>query len=125
MKKTIFIITISLWLTPLIQSCKKDAIKPHTQTIHVALKVNQTYLYDLGGFGIEEGAGIVTQASHFLISTANRDTSGNTPNIFYHYIPATNFVGTDEVTLKSETGSNGATANTNISYTTIKFTITN
>ena len=126
MKKAVVILVVTFCLTSLSQSCKKDSTtEPNTKTIDVVLKVNQSYKYDLGGFGIEEGAGIVTQASHFLISTAHRDTSGASPNIFYNYIPATNFIGTDEVTLKSERGSNGAIANTNIIYTSIKFTITN
>ena len=126
MKKAVLILAITFCLTSLPQSCKKDStIEANTKTIDVTLKVNQSYQYDLGGFGIEEGAGIATQASHFRISTTYRDSSGTTPNIFYKYIPATNFVGTDEVTLKSEKGSNGASVKTNITYTSIKFTITN
>lgn len=112
--------------TSLFQSCNKESKnKPNTKTINVALKVNQSYQYNLGGFGIEKGAEIATQASHYLISTAYRDSNGTTPNIFYKYLPKTNFVGTDEVTLKSEKGSNGVSANINITYTIIKFTITN
>src|SRR3954451_17603658 len=98
MKKTALILAVTFYLTSLSQSCTKDlTTEPNTKTIDVSLKVNQSYQYDLGGFGIEEGAGIATQASHFLISIAYRDSSGNTPNIFYKYIPATNFIGIDEV----------------------------
>ena len=126
MKKTVLILAVTFCLTTLSQSCTKDSTtEPSTKAIDVSLKVNQSYQYDLGGFGIEEGAGIATQASHFLISIVYRDSSGNTPNIFYKYMPAANFIGTDEVTLKSERGSDGASANTNITYTNIKFTITN
>ncbi len=126
MKKSILILIVAFGLTSFFQSCKKDStIASDKNKINVSLKVNQSYQYDLGGFGIEEGAGIATQASHFLVSIAYRDTSGMTPNIFYKYTPQANFVGTDSVILKSARGSNGVSVNTNISYTNIKFTITN
>ncbi len=126
MKKIIFILTTFFGFMTLIQSCKKSpANKEDIQTINVALKANQSYQFDLGGFGIEEGAGISKQATHFLISTATRDTSGNTPNIIYSYLPAKDFVGTDEVELKSARGSNGASPNMIITFTIIKFQISN
>ena len=126
MKKIIFILSIFFGLLPIILSCKKSpANKQNTQTINVTLKPNQSYQFDLGGFGIEEGAGITKQATHFLISTATRDISGNTPNIIYTYVSAKDYVGTDEVELKSERGSNGASPNMIITYTIIKFQIKN
>lgn len=113
-------------LTVSIQSCKTDPMPVSMgKTITINLKVNESYQYDLGGFGIEEGAGISTQAVHYLVSESSRDVSGNTPNIIYRYKPSNNFVGSDQVILKSERGSNGASANPDITYTTIKFTIAN
>ena len=49
----------------------------------------------------------------------------NTGKIIYTYTPTTNFVGKDEVQLKSSRGSDGSSANNKIILTTIKFTITN
>lgn len=124
MKKISGILVVLFGLALVMQSCKKNStIYTASGTIHAAIKVNQSYQYDLGGFGIEEGAEISKQATHFLISTIGR--SANTPNIIYRYVPAVNFVGTDEVELQSSKGSNGLGASNKITYTTIKFTITN
>jgi hypothetical protein len=120
MRKTFFILILGL--TILIQGCKKEsAPEQFRQTIDVALKVNQVYELDLGSYGREEGADISKQAKHFVTSTATRTGS----NMTYKYIPAANYVGTDEVELKSEKGSNGAHLNPNISFINIKFTISN
>lgn len=124
MKKNSCILIVLFILAIVTQSCKKNStIYTASDTIHAAIKVNQSYQYDLGGFGIEEGAQISKQATYFLISTIGRST--NTPNIIYRYVPAINFVGTDEVELQSSKGSNGSGANNKVAYTTIKFTITN
>ena len=124
MKKISGILVVLFGLAIVMQSCKKNSTAyTASDTIHAAIKANQSYQYDLGGFGIEEGAQISKQATHFLISTIGR--SGNTPNIMYNYVPAVNFVGTDEVELQASKGSNGSSANNIITYTTIKFTITN
>ena len=106
------------------QSCKKDAVDNATRlTVTAAVKANQPYQYDLGSFGTEEGASVSTQAKHFIVSDVERDP--NTGKIIYNYLPTTNYIGTDEVVIRSAKGSNGASAPTNITFTTIKFTITN
>ena len=113
-------------LTILIQSCKKiSTTEPIIQTINADIKVNQSYQLDLGSFSMEEDAGISKQATHFLISSVSRYSSGNIANIIYKYIPAANFVGKDEVELKIIKGSNGTIPTTTITHTTIKITISN
>ena len=120
MKKILSQFAIILCMFVLTQSCKKNNI---TKTIDVAIKSNEDYLYDLGGFGDEEGASISRQATHDQLSLLTRDS--NFVSIIYKYKPALNYIGTDEVELKSERGSDGGSRNDNIIITTIKFTISN
>ncbi len=106
-----------------IQSCKKNnTVEPERISINTTIRLNNSYEYDLGAFGDEEGATITKQASHFSVSALERLSTGA---IFYNYTPTTNFVGTDEVEIKSARGSNGASANNKIILTTIKITVTN
>ena len=124
MKKNILFLSLLMAFATLTQSCKKDAVDNATRlTVNAALKANQSYQYDLGSFGTEEGASVSTQAKHFIVSATERDPILG--KIIYNYTPATSYVGTDEVVIKSEKGSNGGNANPNITFTTIKFTITN
>ena len=102
-------------------ACKKA---PVYETITKNLKVNESYEYNLGGFGDEEGAGISKQAQHFSISEIEY-TQINSSVIIYKYKPALNFEGVDEVQLKSSRGSDGSGPNKNIIYTNIKFVIAN
>lgn len=106
------------------QSCEKNgALNIGRQTVEVKIKNSESYSYDLGGFGDEEGASIARQAAYYQTSSLVRDTGS--ANIIYHYKPAANYAGTDEVELKSAKGSDGASPNDRITITTIKFTITN
>ncbi|MBA2407173.1 MAG: hypothetical protein H0V65_04155 [Chitinophagales bacterium] len=124
MKKIAFYLTLFIGLTTISQSCKKDTTNdPVTQTITETIRVNQSYQFDLGSFGDEEGASISKQANHFSISSVDREV--NTGKVIYKYTPATNFVGTDEVEIKSARGSNGSSPNNKIILTTMKFTVTN
>ena len=124
MKNIFGLLTILFGLIFSIPSCKKDSsTQPIYQTITLTLKANQPYQFDLGNFGDEEGASISKQATNFSISSVDKDI--NTGKAIYKYVPATNFIGTDEVEIKSARGSNGTTPNNKLIYTTIKFTITN
>ncbi|MBO9700076.1 MAG: hypothetical protein J7604_07680 [Sporocytophaga sp.] len=127
MKNLFCTLTLLLGLTIIFSSCKKDSDPdcdlPKPNEITVKLKVNEAYQFDLGNFGDEEGASISKQATNYSVSTLERETS--TGKVIYKYTPATNFTGTDEVQIKSERGSNGASPNNNITYMTIKFTIIN
>jgi hypothetical protein len=121
MKKTFIILTISLNILTCTQSCKKDKIEnPNTKTIYATIKSNETYQYNLGYFGVEEGASISRQPIHFLESKIERNSS----EIIYTYIPTLNYVGKEEIELTSIRGSDGASIGNNIIITSIKLTIT-
>ena len=80
-----------------------DDLYPETESvdINVTIKNSQTYYYDLGEFGINEGAEIDSKGEHFDISELNRDDSGR---IIYRYRPQSDYVGDDFVAIV--TGSN-------------------
>jgi len=113
----------------LVSSCKKDkdtttgCILPgqNVTVKNITLNVNDTYSYELGIFGYEDGAGIEQQAKHFAVSETDRKYD----TVVYHYQPAPGYIGEDTVILKSSRGSNGSSSNTNIAYTAILFTIGN
>jgi len=121
MKRTILILTIIFCILTITQSCKKDK---SNKTIHATINANGTYQYDLGNFGDEEGARISRQATHFQVSKIEIDTI-NYSKYIYTYIPTQNYIGTDEVELTSEKGSDGSGPNTEITITIIKLTISN
>ncbi len=124
MKKLLLYLTIFTGISTISQSCKKNRTnEPIIKTITESLSVNQSYQFDLGSFGDEEGASISRQANHF--STSLVEWEFNTGKIIYKYVPAINFVGTDEVEIKSARGSNGASPNNKILLTKIKFIVTN
>ena len=103
---------------------KKDPqTQPTTQSITQTLRANQSYQFDLVNSGDEEDASISKQVTNFYTSSVDKDI--NTGKVIYKYVPATNFVGTDEVEIKSAIVSDGASPNNKLVYTTIKFTITN
>ena len=91
--------------------------------MNVSLKMNDTYQYDLGLLGDEEGVTISRQATHFFSSLIERDISKG--KITYKYQPVQGFIGSDEVELVSQKGSDGAAHNKDKLITTIKLTITN
>lgn len=124
MKKIAFYLALFIGLITVSQSCKKSTANGTvTHTVSETIKANQSYQFDLGNFGDEEGASISKQANHFSISSMNREV--HTGKVIYKYTPEINFVGTDEVEIKSARGSNGSSQNNKIILTTIKFTITN
>ena len=104
------------------QGCaENDVTEPVTSTIYVNLASNDTYEYDLGVFGDEEGATIIKQASFYRISKIdNLMTDSKT---MYTYLPSQDYVGKDEVEIKTARGSDGASANTDIEIIRIVFTV--
>jgi hypothetical protein len=124
MKITFLTFIITFVLSFLTHSCSKDkAPMPAFQTITQALNANQTYQFELGNFGDEEGASIARQATNFSISSIDMDM--NLKQVIYKYVPAVNYVGMDEVIIRTARGSDGVGPSHKIVYTTIKFTITN
>ncbi|MEI6091973.1 MAG: hypothetical protein WCR42_16085 [bacterium] len=123
MKKNIFEIALIICILLLAQSCKKDQVlNPDANTINVPIQAGLTYEYDLGYFGDEEGAHISQQATHFQISEIGREFG--TGKVIYTYKSTENYIGTDEVEITSERGSDGASPNDHIIITKINFTIT-
>lgn len=124
MKKLFYQLIILVSAITLMVSCKKDLpAAAQAESITKVLSQNESFEYDLGSFGFEEGATIFRQASHYSISTTDRSIVNG--RVFYYYTPALNYTGTDEVLIRSERGSNGASVNDKFIYTTIKFIINN
>ena len=124
MKRNVLYSIIVCGLLTLCMGCSQEepVISPANE-ITISLGRNDTYRYNLGLFGDEEGANITTQSSHYLVSELNREI--NSGSISYTYTPSSDFTGTDLVVLKSMRGSDGASPNNHVIVTTIKFRITN
>ncbi len=104
-----------------VSSCSDDDDNSTTIiTETVTLKDLESYQYDLGSFGDEEGAGILVQAEHYEISELEEDSDRN---IIYTYQPQEGFKGNDYVELKTGRGSDGARPNTEIIFIQITFNI--
>jgi hypothetical protein len=93
------------------------------ETVSVSLKNTETYEYRTVG-GDEEGARISTQARHYSISEIRRDAATNWYAV-YVYQPAAGFVGEDHAEVEVMTGSDGASAPTNIKRVVFRFSIHN
>lgn len=103
----------------ILQGKRKKSMKENRKVIKVKLQPNQKYHYDLGSFGDEEGAGIHRQASHFSVSEIEREPE----RAKYFYTPEKDYIGTDEVEIVIERGSDGASPHDDFTYIIIKFTI--
>ena len=124
MRRLILYLIILAGILIILPGCSnEEPVNAPANIIRISVGRNETVHYDLGSFGDEEGALISKQASHYLISKTDRDI--NSGKIIYTYTPASGFTGTDEVELKSMRGSDGASANNNIIFTTIRFNISN
>jgi hypothetical protein len=128
-----------LGLLALITSCKKDSFNERqsattiNQTVSAKIAANQSYQMDLTDAG---NVSISRQASHYSVSqTAMDNAKGGTA---YTYIPAKDFIGTDEVVLLASktvvntsynngggchSGSNASTSSISNKYITVKITV--
>lgn len=117
-------ISLIFSLSMLVFSCTKatdnNTNNTNQQTTTPSIKKNQSFQYNFGVIGIEDGISISQQARNFNISSLSRD---NTGKMIYNYKPSLNYVGTDEVEITLNI-SNGASF-VNTVKTTIKITITN
>ena len=120
MKTKILIPVVICCILLIFEGCKKDESANSPVTIYVTIKANQTYEYDLGYFGFEEGAIMVRQGTHFQTSKLERL---DYEKVIYTYIPLQDFTGSDEVELRAGRGSDGASPNTNIIVYIFKITI--
>lgn len=123
MKKLISFTAILFSLILIFASCKKnDETVTERVTVEAAIKAGDTYSYNLGAFGDEEGAGIFQQAGHYQLSVINEDANRI---LTYTYKAASGFIGKDQVQIKTGRGSDGAFPSTKILITTINITVTN
>jgi hypothetical protein len=74
----------------------------------IEIKAGDQLVVNLGSFGDEEGAWILTDAKNSKESKVQRLTSSNV--IEYQYAPLDQFVGKDSVTLILNRGSDGASS---------------
>jgi hypothetical protein len=120
MKRFFSLLLVTICLITASTGCRK-CDQSGREVVDVTLHANERYSYSLGSFGDEEGATISRQAAHYAESRLERQSDFST--IYYYYQPALDYVGQDEVELKSERGSNGASANDRITYVTLRFTV--
>lgn len=118
-------VLISLVLIAIIgsfQSCSNDDGLSDGRLIEREVHINnrQIFEYDLGSFGVEDGAEIRVQAEHFQISQL--EGSGN---IIYKYKAAPTYEGTDFVEIATMRGSDGASPPTVVDIIRITFMISN
>ena len=99
-------VSLILLLTIILFSCRKDD-DVTVITENITISNTETYKYDLGGFGDEDGARISKQAEHYEISGLTRKD-----NIVYTYKPKEGFIGSDLVKIEIKTGSDGSGSDT-------------
>jgi len=101
MKKLfLFFALITFFVTT---SCSNDNnTSPEVTILNITISNTETYIYDLGSFGDEDGAGIKIQPKHFEISETNRNSE--TDQIIYTYQPELNYKGNDFVVLSRSYG---------------------
>jgi hypothetical protein len=110
-----------------LSSCKKESVSNTAaptipgETINVSVAPNQLYQMNIADAGT---ISINKQANHFLVSEAQANSE--TGSAVYKYIPATGFVGNDEVVLisiktvtnYSESGGGGCNQGDHVATTT-------
>ena len=97
--------------------------RDNVQVVEVSVSNTQLYQFPTVG-GDEEGARISTQAKHHSVSEIRRSAASDFVAT-YVYQAAPGFVGTDDAEIEVLTGSDGASAPTNIKRTAFRFVIHN
>lgn len=82
-------------------------------TIAISIQNSETYEYRTGIAGDEDGASILHQAKHFVVSDIVRNAETFWEAV-YIYKPKPGFHGTDYVEIELSTGSDGASPPTNV-----------
>ena len=90
-------------------------------TVDIPLRNTETYEYPTVG-GDEDGVTISRQARYYRVSEIRRNKETNWVGV-YVYQPAAGFVGTDHAEIQIETGSDGASAPTNIRTVAFRFVV--
>ena len=115
MKKTLLILILAI----ITFSCSND--DENVTEIKIDILNTEVYEYNVGSFGIEDGARINVQAENFEISELNRDGNGQ---IIYKYQPQIGFVGSDFVEIRTARGSDGSNEGNDINFVKIRFNVT-
>ncbi len=122
MKKKIHLFIYIFLAFTLFQSCNKTAKKAEVkETRNYEIKINQAVEINWGSFGDEESVYISKQATHFATSEIVRKADYNS---IYTYLPIKDYVGDDELQIKTNTGNDGFGNGATITIYTIKITIT-
>ena len=118
--KKIILSLLCIWF---LGSCSNDdGNNNEIKTENSTISNSDTYTYNLGSFGFEEGANFQKQAKNFEISELVR--TGLKSEIIYKYKAMLNFIGTDYVEIWAGRGSDGASPNTNVKIIKIIITVT-
>ena len=118
--KKIILSLLCIWF---LGSCSNDdGNNNEIKTENSTISNSDTYTYNLGSFGFEEGANFQKQAKNFEISELVR--TGLKSEIIYKYKAKVNFIGTDYVEICAGRGSDGASPNTNVKIIKIILTVT-
>ncbi|MDX1637709.1 MAG: hypothetical protein R3281_07055 [Balneolaceae bacterium] len=115
--------TLTLLVSVMLFSCSGDHgfnINGSSGVCDVELEPGELFEYDLGFFGDEEAARITVEPEHAALSELDRSDPSK---IIYRYRPDPTYTGTDYVELRSERGSDGASPNTDITISRIRFSI--
>ncbi len=121
MKKDCFILLSSFFLFAFSCITSTDSPIPDDE-IPITLENTESYNYNTGITGDEDGASIIVQAKHYEISDIVRNVETNW-EVVYKYKPKSGFIGTDFVELELSTGSDGASPSKNIEIIKIKFIV--
>ena len=118
--KKIILSLLCIWF---LGSCSNDdGNNNEIKTENSTISNSDTYTYNLGSFGFEEGANFQKQAKNFEISELVR--TGLKSEIIYKYKAKVKFIGTDYVEIWAGRGSDGASPNTNVKIIKIIITVT-
>lgn len=118
--KKIILSLLCIWF---LGSCSNDdGNNNEIKTENSTISNSDTYTYNLGSFGFEEGANFQKQAKNFEISELVR--TGLKSEIIYKYKAKVNFIGTDYVEIWAGRGSDGASPNANVKIIKIIITVT-
>ena len=111
--KSVFIYSVLFFQVLFLISCTKNNGHLITTDLKqvIEIKHGDLLIVNLGNFGDEEGAWILTIPKNAKESKIQRQV--NSSSIQYQYFPLDNYVGKDSVTLVLNRGSNGASSGVN------------
>ena len=111
--KSVLIYSVLFFQVLFLISCTKNNGHLITTDLKqvIEIKSGDLLIVNLGNFGDEEGAWILTTPKNAKESKIQRQV--NASSIQYQYFPLDNYVGKDSVTLILNRGSNGASSGVN------------